>query len=732
MNSDEPAFELPPLPKVSKAPEKAKPVKASKADEVELTGFWKLKKKDLKSQGFWGWRMDRTTLEPKPVKSKHLHLLHVTDTYIFLRAKRVNGSWLKKEIHMWVGTKTTPKEMGAAAVHTLKLDKVFASGAADHHRQAQGDETSDFLSSFKHGLQYLVDDAATLVETSSTSSNSLVVGQEEVRTRLLQIRGKPPGVRCQEIECSWRSLHGKGFFILEGLPGMLIVWQGPQLPKAKMIAGNMLVEAIRVQEYHGAVEVVNMTAGDCDEEQERLFWEAVGVDPDTASQNEPMLFQRPGPTDAEEDVEDTARIRAFWIRPKLIGSGGKPLKLKKNEGPPLTVVEFEKEATFSKGNAPHLQKGLLQPERVLLIDVVGTVFVWIGSKADARSRQCAMLIAQHYAYVVSKKSAWVRLMRVVHNAEQPRFRKCFFSWDKTKRMSNLGETTRSGWGGAGSKSSSKSTNAEATGAVEEQQALEDAQIDVQALVRNRIEHDRDADDEDEDEDEDDENDLCMTHQAVKKGKAQRDEEMYKLRVWMLLPAASERLATAAAGADIAKKVAAASFGGDSTHKETLIKKIPQLSEDDGDVRAMQCKHVMIAVPDEEIGVFYSEAEYLVEAYALHAVEHEDNDPVLDPSDAAATATAKAVPLCAAGHEMKMVKPSRTRTKEGGVKTNVKCQGCGKGLYSSDVRYECKKCGDGVATSCAECTSRYLEEASNANAQSLESGQGRKMTAYQVQ
>jgi hypothetical protein len=314
---DKPAFELPNLPsKAAKVNDKAKPVKASKAEEVELTGFWKLKKKDLKSEGFWGWRMDKSTLQPNAVKAKHLHLLHVTDTYIFLRAKRVNGSWLKKEIHMWVGVKTTPKEMGSAAVYTLKLDTVFASNAADHHRQAQGDETSDFLSSFKHGLQYIVDDVATSADAPpGDGPSSLILGQEAIRPRLWQIRGKPPGVRCQEVECSLRSLHNKGYFVLEGLPGVLIVWQGPQLAKGKMIASNLLLESIRVQEFHGAVDVVNMSEGDADEDQKRLFWEAVGADPDTDTENQALVGEQPMPTDAEEDAEDAKRIRAFRIRP---------------------------------------------------------------------------------------------------------------------------------------------------------------------------------------------------------------------------------------------------------------------------------------------------------------------------------------------------------------------------------------------------------------------------------
>jgi hypothetical protein len=369
-----------------------------------------------------------------------------------------------------------------------------------------------------------------------------------------------------------------------------------------------------------------------------------------------------------------------------IHQDGKPLKVKKGNNPQLTVVAILKEKLFSKGAAPLLRKQLLVPDRVLLIDAVGTVYVWVGSKADAASRQSAMMIAQHYTYSVSAKPSWVRLMRVVQHSELPRFRKCFFQWDQAKRMSNLG-AVMSGWGGGVNATVDgaveKGDGAKGAAKVEEQTPVnEEAKIDVEALVRNRIEHDRDAGHDDDDE----ADELAL---ALKMESEKNYEEAHLLRVWMLLPVASERLATAAAGADIAKKVAATSFGGDSTHKEYTVRHTrqsqmghePEDRTDDLDSRKIQCDRMMLEVPTEEVGIFYSEAEYLIEAYSTHAVHHEVADPVLQDRESGVSAAEAAVPRCAQGHEMKIVKPSRTRTKEGGMKTNVKCQGCGKGLVS---------------------------------------------------
>jgi len=343
--------------------------------------------------GLWVWRIEAL----EPVLQAPGCGFHRGDAYVVVHSTEVGGAArneIASVIYLWVGGECSADERGCAAVKVMEVG-AFLGGSAPQVREADGHESSGFLSLFRPCFEVLEGGAP-----SAFSS----VDRDAFEPRLMQVKGK--GKRCvvRSVGLSRGSLNSGDTFLLD-LGRRVVVWCGSEShrwerAKALEVAlgirdgdrgGNAVVDVVEQGEEEGADGV-------------RAFWAAM---PEGEG---PVASSAEGGADGEEGEGQgpgmLARAELYRVSD---AAGGEPLC----ERVEISAKSF-------------LRREDLDGDDCFVLDCGGEVFVWVGRGATEGESREASRCAERFLEDAGRP-AWTRVTRLVEGAETALF-KSKFQW----------------------------------------------------------------------------------------------------------------------------------------------------------------------------------------------------------------------------------------------------------------------------------------------------------------
>jgi len=298
--------------------------------------------------GLWVWRIESFKVVAWP-KEKYGEF-HEGDSYIILSVEKEIGedgaetAALERDIHFWLGKKTSTDEKGTAAYKTVELDDFF-DGEPVQHREVQGIESDQFLEYFPAGIKYLA---------GGVESGFAVVQSDIFITKLYQFRRNAKKKIIMEEEAAVRaSLNHRDAFILD-MGKKLYVWVGDSCSPFVKTAANTKAENWE-SERNGDAEVVH--------EVDAAFWEAVG---------------------GEGDITAADAV-------------GAEVEADHGEGVLYSVNVDESRALVVKEvGRGELSKSMLDTTAIMMLDNRVEVFMWCGKEASGIETRSAMPTAVNF------------------------------------------------------------------------------------------------------------------------------------------------------------------------------------------------------------------------------------------------------------------------------------------------------------------------------------------------
>lgn len=321
-------------------------------------------------EGIEVWRIVKFKVVPWP-KEQHGEF-YMGDSYIILRTYKVpDEEELQMDLHFWIGKYSTQDEYGAAAYKTVELD-TFHKDKPVQHREVQGHESQLFKSYFPT-IQYL---------SGGADSGFRHVTPEEYRPRLLHISGTRKNVTVKEVNPSRKNLKDSDVFILD-MGTNLMQWNGKGANIKEKTKGMQFLAELKGSRSRDMVTSTVYDDGDDREFMQKLDEIDAIVDDD------------------EEEITLQAGEKQLF---KLSDADGK--------------------MSFSKvGEGSRLDRKLLDPADVFILDSGDNCFVWIGSSASTSERKSAMSHA--HAFLMDSDHPVAPITVFAQGKEIPEFRQCF-------------------------------------------------------------------------------------------------------------------------------------------------------------------------------------------------------------------------------------------------------------------------------------------------------------------
>jgi hypothetical protein len=304
---------------------------------------------------------------------------HTGDSYIVYNVDKYG----QPHIHFWLGKETSQDEAGVAAYKTVELDD-FLGGLPVQHREVQFHESSQFLSYFKKGIQYL---------SGGVESGFKKVIPGEYRERLLQVKGRR-NIRVWEVKKEAASLNKGDVFVLDQFQHIW-VWNGSESSRLERAKGIEVARGLRDLEHAGRAQIHIYDEDDPNVDE---FYKALG------SKESKLNVADASP---DEDTFD----RKSQTRPTLY-------RVSDASGE-LEVKEVAK--------AP-LKQDMLDTNDCFILDYgVGGLFAWIGKKATKDERVAAMKRASDFLKEKGYPSH-TPVTRVIEGGEVSTFKQAFVGW----------------------------------------------------------------------------------------------------------------------------------------------------------------------------------------------------------------------------------------------------------------------------------------------------------------
>jgi len=297
--------------------------------------------------GLWVWRIERFKVVPWP--KEQYGQFHEGDSYIVLKVDKEIGEdgaeteALERDIHFWLGKKTSTDEKGTAAYKTVELDDFF-DGEPTQHREVQGIESDQFHEYFPD-IKYLA---------GGVESGFNAVQSDVFITKLYQFRRNAKKKVIMEEEAVARaSLNHRDAFLLD-TGKKLYVWLGDSCSPFLKGACNTKAENWE-SERNGDAEVVHEVDAD--------FWEALG---------------------GEGDVTSADAV-------------GAEVEADFGEGVLYSVnVDESRQLVVTEVGRNDLKKSMLDTTAIMMLDNRVEVFMWCGKEASGIEQRSAMPTAVSY------------------------------------------------------------------------------------------------------------------------------------------------------------------------------------------------------------------------------------------------------------------------------------------------------------------------------------------------
>jgi hypothetical protein len=237
------------------------------------------------------------------------------------------------------GESSSQDERGASAYRAVELDD-FLQGVPVQYREVQGHESAKFLALFPKGIQLL---------EGGVESGFRHVDPDAYQPRLFQLKGKR-NVRSTQVELSARSLNEGDVFLLDA--GLTIYqWNGSSASRQEKFKGLELATKIKDSERGGKAKLVFLESGDQGSAVDAFYGILKGSPADVRS--------------AEEGGSDDAVSNAPASLWRVSDASGSMEITKVAEG--------------------RLERSMLDPNDVFLLDGGGEVFIWSVCKQRCES-----------------------------------------------------------------------------------------------------------------------------------------------------------------------------------------------------------------------------------------------------------------------------------------------------------------------------------------------------------
>ncbi|RKP14902.1 fragmin60 [Piptocephalis cylindrospora] len=321
--------------------------------------------------GLWVWRIEQFQVVAWP-QEKYGTFMD-GDAFICLRSEKTtdDSDVLIHNVHFWLGAHCSQDESGTAAYKTVELDD-FLGGKATQHREAQGFESSQFLSYFPR-LSLVHGGVATGFRHVDPSEE-----RDAFTPRLFHIHAMPQSKPVVwEVEMSAASVHSGDGYVLETYD-TIWQWHG---------------RGISVLERARTAQVANERA------QDRQGVASIRV------------------------VEEGEAAPGFWKA--LCGSeeGGEMKKdrvtLSKKDPRRLRLSDRSGRLTLAYESTGTVNKGTLDGSDAYLIDLGYHVYVWVGKGTSENERRNGLRYAQAYVEKMGMPSV-TPISRVLEDSEERR------------------------------------------------------------------------------------------------------------------------------------------------------------------------------------------------------------------------------------------------------------------------------------------------------------------------
>jgi hypothetical protein len=310
------------------------------------------------------------------------------DSYVVLASKAGESTALVHDIYIWLGSETSQDEAGTAAILAVQLDDSLG-GTPVEHREEQGNESPEFLSTFKSvgGVIYL---------NGGVASGFHHVEAEEYPTALLHIKGKR-NVITRQVAPAAASLNQGDVFILD-LGFTLYLWAGASANTVEKAKGVEVMARLHAARGGKTDRVV---FADASAEQKAAFWAALaGSEADVQAAT-------------PDDAPSTGAVTAADVKLYTVSDASGT----------LAVTEI------ARGDDGRLTRDLLPAGDVALVDVGTEVFVWVSKTASDAERKNGLKYAADFLKQGGRPSSVARTTVVREGGESATFKALFFQWD---------------------------------------------------------------------------------------------------------------------------------------------------------------------------------------------------------------------------------------------------------------------------------------------------------------
>ena len=305
------------------------------------------------------------------------------DSYIVLYTYTPQGKAREEYlIYFWQGRNSTPDEKGTSALLATKMDDDMG-GRPVQVRVVQGKEPSHFCALFKGKL--IIHDGGRASGFSNSDQKDVT---DDDGVSLFHIRGTSNvNTHAVQVEEKCTSLNSGDCFVLI-TPATVYSWNGKGSNESEQSTAKITSDSLSLWNTNEARTVSVIAEG----EEDETFWSSVGGQGEYSSS--PMLQHEP------------KEARLFEIS-NITGT-----------------VKVDEVHNFS-------QEDLLDDD-VMMLDTFTTVYIWIGSQANATEKTAGIEIAKKYitsAAKVDGRDQDTSIVRVSAGTEPAMFTCHFLGWD---------------------------------------------------------------------------------------------------------------------------------------------------------------------------------------------------------------------------------------------------------------------------------------------------------------
>jgi gelsolin len=292
------------------------------------------------------------------------------DSYIILHTKIDDEGKKSYDVYFWLGGETTQDEAGTAAYKTVELDDLLGDEPVQH-REVQGNESKGFLDLFPK-MTVL----AGGVETGFTH-----VTAKEYTPRLMHVTGFGKKIQVYEKPIAHDSLNDSDVFVLDaGLK--LFQFNGSKSSAWEKRKGGAIMDGLKAKRM-GKVKDSYTIDGLSDVGSPLIeeFWTFFGGKPESIKEEEPVPEAPKGEVSLHQVSDASGSMKSTEV-----GRG-------------------------------KLDRSMLVSDDVMILDAVGSVFIWLGKGSNAAEKRESMVYATDY--ITANGRDWKTPVTRVREGKEP-------------------------------------------------------------------------------------------------------------------------------------------------------------------------------------------------------------------------------------------------------------------------------------------------------------------------